>query len=465
MSSTVLRLALVIGLAGALGACNSLSNIRLPSFLGGGGDREQATAARGPRIPVLATDQRLTPAEALQGSAFQVPDAQVVAEWPLPGFNAEQAPPHAAAAAEFQIAWRRDIGQGTGTRTRVTVPPVSAGGRIFVVDGEGLVSALDAATGARIWSVDFKPREGRDREGWGGGLAFAEGRLFYASGFRFVVAIDPATGGEIWRRPVEAPIHSAPNVAAGRLYVVDVSNNLHAIDTATGVEAWNYQALIESARIAAASSPAISGDAVIAAFASGELAALRTVNGNELWSEVLSRASRTSALSEIRDIPGRPVIYRGDVFAVSHSGVFSAIDARTGARKWDLPIVGVTTPLPAGDVVYTVDRAGQLIAAARESGQIYWVRDLAEGRTRRTRGFAGLGLFGRRTIRPTWSSPILASGRLVMVSTFGEAVAVNALTGAVERTLNLGAPAFVGPMATGNLVYVVTDAGELVAIQ
>ena len=91
---------------------------------------------------------------------------------------------------------------------------------------------------------------------------------------------------------------------------------------------------------------------------------------------MLSRSSRNTALSEIRDIAGRPVIYRGDVYAVSHSGVFSATDLRTGERRWSLPISGLTTPLPAGDVVFVVSKAGELMAAARDSGQVYWISDL-----------------------------------------------------------------------------------------
>src|SRR6185436_6748112 len=143
---------------------------------------------------------------------------------------------------------------------------------------------------------------------------------------------------------------------------------LLSFDAATGGPSWTYRALAESARILAASSPAVSGDTIVAAFGSGELVALRTNNGNDLWNEALSRASRTSALSEIRDIPGRPVIYSGDVFAVSHSGVFSATDLRTGQARWSLPVIGITSPWPAGDVVFVMSKNGELICASRESG-------------------------------------------------------------------------------------------------
>jgi outer membrane protein assembly factor BamB len=454
----VAALSAVLLLAAGVSACGTLN--RLNPF--GGDDGPNTTASAGTRIPVVALNSTVTPAEALRGVAFSLPEPQPLADWPLPGGAPEQAIEHVQAAPNFQIAWRRNVGAGTDRRRHVTAPPVSAGGRVFTMDGEALVTATDATSGAPVWRVNLQPSEGRDREAFGGGVAFADGTLFVASGFRFVAALDAATGAVKWRTPTDAPVHAAPTVSGGRVFVVSTDNELNTFDTATGTPGWTYQALAESARILAASSPAVSGDTLVAPFSSGELVALRTANGNELWTEVLSRASRTSALSEIRDIAGRPVISRGAVYAGSHSGVFAAVDLRTGARLWSLPVVSITTPWVAGDVVYLVTRAGQVICAARDSGQVYWIQDLNENRERTEGGV--LGLFNR-TVRPTWSGAVLASDKLVLVNTFGEAVALNPRTGAVERTVNLGAPAFIAPIAVNDTIYVLTDDATLVAIR
>ena len=93
-------------------------------------------------------------------------------------------------------------------------------------------------------------------------------------------------------------------------------NQIIAFNTQTGQQEWSYRGIVEPARILRASSPAVSGDTVIAPFSSGEVVALRASNGQPVWNQVLSRTSRTSALSEIRDIAGRPVISRGFVYAV-----------------------------------------------------------------------------------------------------------------------------------------------------
>jgi outer membrane protein assembly factor BamB len=450
--------ALAAVLALSVAGCSTVSRLN-PFDRGDKGP--QARASEGKRVSVIAFDQTVSPAEALKGVEFQLPPPVQNTEWTQPGGNAEQAMEHVQAAPQLSVAWRRRIGQGSSRGVQVTATPIVANGRVFAMDAQATVGAYDGQTGAPVWRVDL--REGRrDQEGYGGGLAFANGRVYVSSGFRFVAALDAGTGAVVWRTPTEAPMRGAPNVADGRVFAVSADNEVFAFDAATGVESWSYQALVEPARFAVASSPAASGDTVVAPFASGELVAIRAQNGNELWTDVLSRASRTNALSEIRDIAGRPVIYRGDVFATSNSGVFSATDLRTGSRRWSLPVSAITTPWPAGDVVYVVSKAGEVIAAARDSGQVYWVRDLSEGRVRRQGGV--FGLFDRE-VRPVWSSLLLASGRLLTANSDGALVAVDARTGAVQGETRLGSSVFVSPVAANGMVYVVTDGAELIALR
>jgi outer membrane protein assembly factor BamB len=68
-------------------------------------------------------------------------------------------------------------------------------------------------------------------------------------------------------------------------------------------------------------------------------------------------------------------------------------------------------------------------------------------------------------VRPSWSGPVLASNRLVLVNSEGEAVALNPKTGEVLTTLKLGAPAYVAPSAYNGALYVLTENGQLVSIR
>lgn len=474
----VLKVALLGGLAVSLASCSTVRDA-LPFGLGG--DKEpRATATEGQRISVLEFEQQLAPSAALSGRDFFIPGPQAATAWTQPGGNAENSVEHVIAAPEFTVAWRRGVGAGSSRTRQVMSPVVADNGRVFVLDGESTVSALDSGTGAQAWKVNIKPneREGAPRGlfslslggggttggGFGGGVAVGGGKVFVSSGYRIITALDQATGAVLWTTPVDVPIHGAPTVAGSRVYVVDVENQIQAFDTTTGAQVWSYRGIPEPARIMRASSPAVVGDTVIAPFSSGEVVALRAQTGQAVWQQVLSRTSRTSALSEIRDIAGRPVISRGTVYAVSHSGVLSAMDIRSGQPKWaPLPIAGVNAPLPVGDVIYVVSKDGELTVINRDTGQIYWSRDLNEGRVRQEGGYFG---FFDRTVRPEWSGPLLASNRLVLTNSDGELVAFDPKTGAQTASLKLGAGAvFLAPAAYNGALYVLTDNGDLVSIR
>lgn len=470
-----LKVALTCGVALTMASC--AAQRRMLPFGLGGSEEKGAVATEGQRISVLSFEQQLAPSAALSGRDFFLPGPQSVTAWTQPGGTADNLVEHVIAAPEFTVAWRRDIGVGSGKTRQIMGPPVIDAGKVFVLDGEATVTAVDARTGEVVWKHNVRPDEtergarrlgiipGGSRAasgGFGGGVAVGGGKVFVSSGYRSMTALDAATGAVVWTVKVDAPIHGAPTVAGSRVFVVDVDNQLFAFDTADGQQDWSYRGITEPARIMRASSPAVVGDTVIAPFSSGEVTAVRAIDGTAVWQQVLSRTSRTSALSELRDIAGRPVISRGMVYAVGHSGVMQAMDIRTGAPKWSVPVAGVNAPLPVGDVVFVVSKSGELTVVNRDTGAVYWTRDLNEGRVRQEGGFLG---FFDRTVRPEWTGPILASNRLVLVNSDGEAVGFDPKTGNQIASVKLGGPAYVSPSAYDGALYVVTDEGQLVCIR
>ncbi len=450
--SVAARLAAVLVLAAGVSACGGL---QLPGshLFSGGGEKKPKSKLKGERIPVLGLNDKLVPSDTLKDVGFQLPPPVALADWPQAGGTPDHAIEHVQAAPTLTIAWRRRFGRSPGVNGHVTAQPVVADGRIYVMDGGATVSALDFQTGREIWKSSFVPRKGRDREGYGGGLAYDDGKLFVTSGFRFVAALNASDGRVAWRHDVDTPVRGAPTVSGGKVYAVDATDQLLSYAEADGTPGWTYQALEEPARFLRASSPAVSGETVVAPFASGEITALQAGNGTELWSYVLSLTNRNNALSEIRDIAGRPVIYRGDVLAGSHSGVFAAVDLRSGQPRWSLPITTTTSPWPAGDAIYVVDQFGKLICISREAGQVYWIVDLDKGVAAKK--------------RPVWSGPVLVSDRVVVLSTAGELRALDPKTGKLVKSLNLKVKggATISPAIAGGELLIATEDAELLAVR
>ena len=302
----------------------------------------------GERISVLSLDRQLEPDPELAKIPITLPPPVVNPDWPEAGGYPNHAMQHLALPDRLTEAWRTSIGEGASRYTRVLSQPVVAKGRVYAMDGGVQVSALDAATGNRLWQVDLKPEDERGNS-FGGGVAFWNDRLYVSTGYAQVLALDPADGRVIWKSAVAGPVRSGPTVSDGRVFVVTVDNELVVLAADDGRRLWNHNAIPETASLLGSASPAVEGEVVVAAYSSGEIYALTVENGRPLWSDNFSNTRSVNAVSSLADIRGRPVLDRGRVFAASHSGRIAAIDLRSGERAWEQEFGSTHSPWVAGD--------------------------------------------------------------------------------------------------------------------
>jgi outer membrane protein assembly factor BamB len=440
--------------AAALSACGTVGRVGDAIWPFNDGGEESPGAPEEGRISILTFEQQLAPDASLQSRSIVVPAASPPGDWSQPGGNAANAPISVAGPTSFGAVERFSVGAGSSERVRIAAPPVIEGGRLYFLDAEHVVHAVDATSGRTAWTRRLRPEDSRDRRAIGGGVCVGEGRVYVTSGFGFAVALDAQTGQEVWRTRVSAPFHAAPTHAGGRVYAVTNDSELVTLDAVTGAVQWTHQAIAEPARILAASSPAVAGDTVIAPFASGEVVALLAVNGRRLWVDALTRAGRLTSLSAINDVAGRPAVDSGVVYAASHSGILAAIDLRTGQRIWSRPFASTQTPWIAGDVLYAVTVDGELAAFDRQTGNVYWVRQLRRFEDAED-----------REGRIAWTGPIMAGGRLILANSVGEVTAVSPINGEVMETRELGEAVFIPPVSAGGLIYIVTDDARVVALR
>jgi outer membrane protein assembly factor BamB len=442
-----------IALVAAAVALSGCATVQRVGHLFGGSPTPHNSVPQEGRVSILASDQALTADPSLASHTIVVPATTELANWSQPGGNETNSPPNAGGAATLQQAWRADLGAGTNRHVALSSVPVIAQGRLFFLDANQRITAIDATNGHRAWSVALHPLHSHDHFAEGGGVAVADGRVFVTTGYGFAVALDASTGHEVWRAEGATPYQSSPTISGGRVYAITNDSTLVAMDANTGAVQWNFQAIAEPARIIASPSVAVAGDTVIAPFASGELAALVSANGRRLWGDSLSRPGALTSLSAINDIPGRPVVSNGVVYAASHSGVLVAININSGQRIWAKPFASTQTPCVIGDVVYAVSVDGELAAFDRATGNVYWVKQLR--RYRDQEGHKG---------RVSWVGPIMVGSRLVLANSMGEVVGVTPENGEIVAHGQTGHAVFIPPVTANDLIYFVTDNAQLVVL-
>ncbi|MEE2705013.1 MAG: PQQ-binding-like beta-propeller repeat protein [Pseudomonadota bacterium] len=414
-----------------------------------GPDEEEVA---GTRISVLALERELRPSLNAVDTQIYLPVPEDTKEWSQAGGFSNHAMHHLTIGPSPRELWRVNAGPKSTDRNRNLGEPVIAEGKIFILDSKARALAYNAKNGKLIWRKGLVPREEKGANFLGGGLAYEKGRIFASTGFASVVALDARNGNELWRTQLQAPMRAAPTINGGRVVVVTVDNQVQAISAKDGKRLWTYSGVGNQTILLNSGSVAIDGGVVIAPFTNGEIAALRVDNGSVLWSDSVIAIRRTEAAASITDISGRPVIDRGRVYAVGHSGILVAIDLRTGQRIWDVPVPGVFQPWIAGDFLYATTIDSEIVCVDVRTGQILWVTQL--------RRFKDIKNQEKRII---WTGPSIVGDRLLIFGSNKVALSISPYTGSVLGELRLRAPVTIPPVFANSMMYVFDDNGDLTA--
>ncbi len=131
-----------------------------------------------------------------------------------------------------------------------------------------------------------------------------------------------------------------------------------------------------------------------------------------------SRTGHVTALSQLDDIAGRPVIDRGVVYAISQSGLMAAFSMNTGERMWSRDIGGIQTPWAAGEFVYVLDNNARVLCLTRKEGRVRWIHQLPQYEDLEDKEDPIL-----------WAGPVLVSDKLILTSSNGYAQALSPYDG------------------------------------
>jgi len=296
--------------------------------------------------------------------------------WPQVGGYPNHAMKHIAFNNnEPKRLWSQSIGAGGTKRMPLTSAPIMADGMVFTLNNNAEIVAFDANNGDELWDRDII-KTGEDEVVIGGGLAFSGGQLFATNGFNEVIALNPKNGDILWRTDTKAPIRAAPSAMPGRVIVSTMNNETIALNSKTGERLWSHRGLSSDAGLLGASTPALTRDAVITAYSSGEIYALQIDTGLELWSVNLSPLTRISGQSSITDIRALPVVENGIVYAASSKNRMHAIDTRTGQTTWQTALGTNTTPWISGNRLFVIDTRGSLVSIDKDNGNGMWQMDL-----------------------------------------------------------------------------------------
>ena len=416
--------------------------------------KKKATPTIGDRVSVLVNEIDIAVDETTAAVPMELPGAVDNADWMQSGGNASKSVGHVALGQSLGLAWSTQIGSGSGKKERLGGGPVVAGGKVFTIDTTSTVRAFSAANGSTVWEAQFGTEKGNSASLFGGGVATDGTRVYATNGLGYVAAFDANTGAVVWTKQPGGPLRGQPTVDGDAVYVMSQDNQIFSLKASDGTTNWSQAASLEIAGVFGSGSPASARGTIVAGFSSGELNAYRYENGRQVWQDALSRTAISTGVAALSDIDADPVIDGNFVYALGQGGRMVALDINSGERVWELNMAGISTPWVAGDWLFAVNDKAQLIAVQRMTGKIRWISQLPRWENEK-----------KKNGPIYWAGPVLAGNRLILASSEGSVVNVDPANGSFQSQTHLKAGVRFQPVVAGGTLFLLTDAGRLVAFR
>jgi outer membrane protein assembly factor BamB len=261
---------------------------------------------------------------------------------------------HALNLATGTATWEVSLGATTGSAS-----PLVVAGLVVVGDSSGAVHALDAASGAKRWSTQT--------DGAIDGAAAGVGDLVLtATEAGTAYALDARTGAVAWKTTLPAGVTRSVTASAGTVFV-GAKGMLVALRLSDGSILW--QAPV--ATTGDCGTPTVADGLVFDSTgldgtdpAAKGVVALDAATGAVRW-RYASPTQRQAYTPGVRD---------GRAFVVAEDGTVVALDAATGAVVWTTKTGAVNEALPAlaGGLVYVPTNGHTLVTLDAATGAMGW---------------------------------------------------------------------------------------------
>jgi outer membrane protein assembly factor BamB len=352
----------------------------------------------------------------------------------------EVAPP--AELVDFEPLVRADRVWSVGTKggddvLRLGLRPALEGERVYVAGHGGDVQALEVANGKVAWRTDTKLE-------LSGGPAVGEGIVVVGAIGGDVIALDAGSGTERWRVATGGEVLAAPTVAGGLVVVRTVDGRLRALGAADGKEAWTYEQPVPRLTLRGNGMPIIDGDMVIAGLDNGKVVALSLSTGELLWSTTVAPSKGRTEIERLVDIDSPVRIVGDDIFVVGYQGRIAMLARDTGQLWWGRELSSNRGLAVDGDTIYVTAADSSVVALRRRDGTPVWTQDAM--------------------LRRSLTAPVLSGDTLVVGDFEGYVHWLDAATGQMlARGKTGGGRMSNAPVVAGDLLLLQTDSGDVQA--
>jgi outer membrane protein assembly factor BamB len=356
------------------------------------------------------------------------------------GKEKDVAPP--AELSKFEQAIRVDRVWSTSVKggddvLRLGLRPVVSGERVFVAGHGGDVRALELASGREVWRVSAELE-------LAGGPAVGDGLVVVGGAGGRIVALDAESGSERWRAATGGEVLAAPAVAGGFVVVHTVDGRLHGLRATSGSAAWTYEQPVPRLTLRGNAPPVVTGDMVLTGLDNGKVVALSLESGEVLWTATVASSHGRTEIERLADIDSPVRVVGEDIFVVGYQGRVAMLARDSGQIWWGRELSSHRGLAADDDTLYVTTADSTVMALRRRDGTPVWQQD---------------GL-----LRRSLTAPALSGEALAVADFEGYVHWLDPANGKMLARVKSGGGRITNsPVAAGDLLLIQTDEGNVQA--
>ena len=347
-----------------------------------------------------------------------------------------------------ETAWSHGVGSGVG-KFYSHLQPVIVGNNIFAASRDGDVYAFDKLSGNKLWDIDLSDQpvyEEKRSARLSGGLAAADGHLYVGSENGQLIAISQENGELIWHTDVGGEVLAAPATDSGKVVVATGAGQLLALDGETGKIAWTVTREHPNLSLRGTSSPVIAAGGVLYGRADGKIGIVILQNGQLVNETRVATPHGQTDLDRMVDVDAEPVIVDDELYAVAYNGQLISRKLISGDELWKRKYAAYQNMgIGVNDIAIT-DSKSHIYLVDRTTGTEKWSNTQLEYRN--------------------ITAPLVLGDYVVVGDSEGYLYWISQTTGKIAAMQEVDSDGlYATPIIDGNLIYIQTRGGELVAIK
>ena len=168
------------------------------------------------------------------------------------------------------------------------------------------------------------------------GVSVGYNTFLYADADGIIYAHDLNSGDLKWTKELEDVVLSEILITSTAVYVQTSSDVLYGLDLQNGETQWSKKAQAPLLSIRGTASPIAFEGLVFTSFSNGRLAAVREVDGIQLWEKPISRLKGSTELEKLMDADSKAVPINEDIFVANYNGSLTRFNIRNGEKVFSV---------------------------------------------------------------------------------------------------------------------------------